>query len=112
MCLARRCQMLQVSGFSNCSWVKCDVDRGRSAGTRNVLERANLLLEGHFIYPCLAISPLICPFALASLKCVVTILPEAIGAFFFFISSFLASSSTFSSFLASIAVAFSFLHLS
>ena len=40
--------MLPVPGFSDCSWAKHDVDRGRPVATRNVLERANLRLEGYF----------------------------------------------------------------
>ena len=40
--------MLLVPGFSDCSWAECDVDRDRPVATRNVLERANLLLEGYF----------------------------------------------------------------
>ena len=99
--------MLPVPGFSDCSWAECDVDRGQPTVTRNALERANLLLEGHFIYPCSAISPLVCPFALALLKGFVIILLEATDVFSFFISSFLVSSSTFSSFLASTIGAFS-----
>ena len=46
--MARRCRMLQVLGFFDCSWVECDVDRGRPEATRNALECANLLLEGYF----------------------------------------------------------------
>ena len=46
--MARRCRMLPVPGFSDCSWAECDVDRGRSVATRNALERANLILEGYF----------------------------------------------------------------
>ena len=44
--MARRCQMLPVSGFSDCSWAECDVVRRRPKATRNSLERANLLLGG------------------------------------------------------------------
>ena len=40
--------MLPLPGFSDCSWAKSDVDRGRSVSTRNVLERANLRLERYF----------------------------------------------------------------
>ena len=40
--------MLLVPGFSDCSWVECDVDRGRPVIKRNVLELANLPLEGYF----------------------------------------------------------------
>ena len=40
--------MLLVSGFSDCSCVECDVDRGRPVIKRNVLELANLHLEGYF----------------------------------------------------------------
>ena len=110
MCTARRCRLLPISGFSDCSRAECDVGMGRPVATRNALERANLLLEGHFIYPCSAISPLVCPFALTLLKGVVIILLEAarVFFFFFFIYSVLASSSTFSYFLASAAGAFSF----
>ena len=46
--MARRCQMLPISSFFDCSWVECDVDRGQSTATRNALERANLILEGYF----------------------------------------------------------------
>ena len=48
MCMARHWRMLLVSGFSDCSWGECDVDRGRTVTTRNVLERVNLPLEGYF----------------------------------------------------------------
>ena len=48
MCMARHWQILLVPGFSDCSWVECDVERGRPMTTRNVLERANLPLEGYF----------------------------------------------------------------
>ena len=47
MCMAIHCRMLPVPSFSDCSWAECDVDRGRSAATRNALEHANLLLEGY-----------------------------------------------------------------
>ena len=40
--------MLLVSGFSDCSWDECDVDRGRPVIKTNVLELANLPLEGYF----------------------------------------------------------------
>ena len=40
--------MLLVPGFSDCSWVECDVDKGQSVIKRSVLELANLPLEGYF----------------------------------------------------------------
>ena len=40
--------MLPVPGFYDCSWAECDVDKGRPMATKNVLECANLLLEGYF----------------------------------------------------------------
>ena len=40
--------MLPVSGFSDCSWAECDADKGRSTTSMNVLDHANLLLEGYF----------------------------------------------------------------
>ena len=46
--MARRCRALSVPCFSDCFWDECDVDRGRLAAARNVLEIANLLLEGYF----------------------------------------------------------------
>ena len=46
--MARLCQMLLVPSFSDCSWAKCDVDRGQPVTTRNALERANSLFEGYF----------------------------------------------------------------
>ena len=46
--MARRCRALLVPCFFDCSWVECDVDRGRLEATRNVLERTNLPLEGYF----------------------------------------------------------------
>ena len=46
--MARRCRVLLVSCFSDCSWAECDVDRGRLEATRDALERANLLFEGYF----------------------------------------------------------------
>ena len=35
--------------FSNCSWSECDVDKGQSVIKKNVLELANLPLEGYFL---------------------------------------------------------------
>ena len=43
--MARHCRMLPVPGFSDCSWAICDVDMGRPEATRNVLERANLVMK-------------------------------------------------------------------
>ena len=48
MCMARRWRMLPVPSFYDCFWAECDVDRGRPVTTRNILERANLPLEGYF----------------------------------------------------------------
>ena len=45
--MTRICWALSVPCFSDCSLAKCDVDRGWPEATRNVLERANLLLEGY-----------------------------------------------------------------
>ena len=47
--MGRRCRELLVPCFSDCSWAECDIDRGRSEAIKNVLERANLLLEGYFL---------------------------------------------------------------
>ena len=46
--MARHCRALLVLCFSDCSWAECDVDKGQLKATRNMLERANLLLEGYF----------------------------------------------------------------
>ena len=46
--MARRYRMLPLPGFSDYSWVECDVDKGWTKATRNLLKRANLLLEGYF----------------------------------------------------------------
>ena len=46
--MAGHWRMLLVLGFFDCSWVERDVDRGRSAIKRNVLELANLPMEGYF----------------------------------------------------------------
>ena len=46
--MARRCRALPVLCFSDYPWAECDVDRGQSEATRNMLERANLLLKGYF----------------------------------------------------------------
>ena len=46
--MARHWWMLPVPGFSDCTWAKCDVARGRPMATRNMLDRANLCLEGYF----------------------------------------------------------------
>ena len=46
--------MLLVPGFSDCSRAEYDVDKGRLVAIRNVLECANLRLEGVFL-------SLICP---------------------------------------------------
>ena len=51
--MARRWLMLPVPGFFYCTWAECDADRGQPEGTRNSLERANLLLEGIF-EPCMS----------------------------------------------------------
>ena len=48
ICMARHWQMLLVPGFSDCSWAEFDVDRSRPVIKRNVLEIANLPLEGYF----------------------------------------------------------------
>ena len=48
MCRARHWRMLPVSSFSDCSLAECDVDRGWPMATRNLLECANLSLEGYF----------------------------------------------------------------
>ena len=40
--------MLLLSGFSDCSCAECDVDISRPVIKKNVLELANLLLEGYF----------------------------------------------------------------
>ena len=121
--------MLPVSSFSVCSWAECDVDKGRPVATRNVLECANLLLEGVFsslirsvglfensngdapsrsmiISPCSAISPLVCPFALT---CCNHIARGGHGFFCFhiFFLSLYSRGFSRSSFLASVAGAFS-----
>ena len=132
--MARYWRMLLVPGFFDCSWAECDVDRGRLVATRKVLECANLLLEGYFraLYVPLggsktrmeSIASKSMKFYISMLSdkppcmplcfgIVVIILPKAVGAFSFFISSFLASTAeafsissvlasslTFSSFLA------------
>ena len=46
--MARHWRMLPIPGFSDCFWAECDVDIGQSVATRNVLESANLHLEGYF----------------------------------------------------------------
>ena len=46
--MAKHWWMLLVLRFFNCSWAKCDVDRGWPVTRRNVLECANLPLEGYF----------------------------------------------------------------
>ena len=128
MRMARRCRMLPVPGFFDCSWAEYDVDNGRPTTTRNVMERVNLFLEGYFraLYVPLGGAETHMEFYISMFSdkppcmplCfgigVVIILPEATGAFSFFISYFLASttgdfsfsissllaySSTFSSFL-------------
>ena len=40
--------MLLVPCFSDFSWAECNVDRGRPVIKRNVLELANLPLQGYF----------------------------------------------------------------
>ena len=49
MCMARCCRALPIPCYSDCSWVECDVDKGRPKATRNVLERATFLFEGYFL---------------------------------------------------------------
>ena len=46
--MARRCRALSIACFSDFSWANCDVDKGWSEATRNVLERANLLWRDIF----------------------------------------------------------------
>ena len=46
--MATHCRALPVLCFSDCFWVECDVDSGRSEATRNALEHSNSLLEGYF----------------------------------------------------------------
>ena len=113
--MARHWRMVPVLGFSNCSWAECDVDRGRPMATRNVLERANLLLEGYFLSLYVHLGGSKTRMEITSSKSMkfyvsmfsdkspcmplyfgtaVIILLEAIGAF----SSFLASAATFSFF--------------
>ena len=46
--MARYWRMLPVLGFFDCSWAECDVDRGRTVATKNMLEHPNLRLEGYF----------------------------------------------------------------
>ena len=110
--MAKHWRTLRLPGFSDCFCTECDVGRGRPVTKKILLERTNLPLEGYsralyvplggsrtlmedaslkFVSPCSVISPLVCPSALALL------MPEAVGAF--------------SSFLASIAAAFSFFGL-
>ena len=40
--MAKHWRMLLLSGFSDCSYAKCDVDRGRPMIKRNLPERTNL----------------------------------------------------------------------
>ena len=46
--MASHWRMLLVLRFSDCSWDELDVDRGRPMIKRNILELANLPLEGYF----------------------------------------------------------------
>ena len=46
--MARRHRALPILCSSHCSWVECEVDKGRPEAIRNVVERANLLFEGYF----------------------------------------------------------------
>ena len=48
ICKASHWQMLLVLGFSDCSWAKRDVDKGRPTIRKDVLELANLPMEGYF----------------------------------------------------------------
>ena len=48
ICMVVHWRMLLVLGFSDCSWVERDVDRGQSMIKRNVLELSNLPWEGYF----------------------------------------------------------------
>ena len=41
-------RILLVLGFSDCSWAKRDIDRGRSVIKKNILALANLPLEVYF----------------------------------------------------------------
>ena len=58
--MAGHWRILQVLGFFDCSWAELDVDRGRLAIKRNVLELANLPMEGYFraLYAPLGGSPI------------------------------------------------------
>ena len=124
MCVARHWRMMLLPGFSDYSWDECDVDRDRPVATRNLLEHANLSLEGYFrtLYVPLGSSKTRMENAPSKLikfyvsmfsdkpPCMplcfgtaIIILLEAVGAF----SSFLASAAAnFSSFLASTTGAF------
>ena len=116
--MTRHWRMLLVSGSS-----ECDVDKGRLVTTRNVLERANIILEGYFraLYLPLGGSRTCMENALlTSMKLCISmfngkppcmplcfgtveiILLEAVGAF----SSFLASTAATVSLLASAATGF------
>ena len=117
--------MLLVPGFFDCSRAEYDVNKGRLVATRNVLECANLRLEGYFraLYVPLgglktrmentpsksrkfyismfSDKPPCMPLCFGT---AVIILPESVGPF----SSFLASvAATFSSFIAFAVGAFS-----
>ena len=123
--MAKHWRMLLVPGFSDCYWAECDVDRGRPVAIRNMLERANLHLEGYFraLYVLLGCSKIRMendpsksmkfyisifsdkpPCMPIYFGIAVIILLEVVGAFSYFLA-FAATS--FSSFLASAARAFS-----
>ena len=48
ICMVGHWRMLLGLGFSDCSWVERDVDKSRPIIKRNVLELANLPMEGYF----------------------------------------------------------------
>ena len=116
--MARHWRMLLVSGFS-----ECDVDKGLLVTTRNVLDHANLPLEGYFralyvplggsqtrmenaplksMKPCISMFSDKRPCMPLCFGTIEIILPEAIGAF----SSLLASTTAAISLLASAAAGF------
>ena len=112
--MAKHLWMLLLLGFFDCSWAECDVDRGRPVTTRNVLERANLPLEGYFraLYVPLGGSQTRMENAhFKSMKPRISMfsdkppcMPLCFGAFSFFLAS---ATVAFSSFLASTAGDFS-----
>ena len=77
--MARRWRALPVPCFSDCSWVECDVDRGRSEAIRNVL----ICFWRHIFQPYIPLYMSL-RFGIIERRCDHIAIKRAIRGFFFF----------------------------